>query len=378
MIFTVIVFLLLLSVLILVHEAGHFTVSKLLKIRVEEFGFGLPPRIFGIKKGETIYSLNWLPIGGFVRLFGEEGEEKGSKGSRSKALNPEIKKRAFYTRPVWQRASVLLAGVFMNFILGVVVISYLFTQGVMVPTNRVHIEKIVSGSPAAMAGLKEQDVVTDIKYQISQPKADQPPAENIQNVKINNEDQLVKIIKDNLGREITFVVDRKGQTYEYKIIPRKDYPKNQGPTGIVISHYELKTYPFWQAPILGTKEAFFMSWELARGIGSTLWKLVSFQPVGRDVAGPVGIAQLTGQAVKSGEPAVLELLGLLSLNLAIMNVLPFPALDGGRLLFVVIEGVTGKRIKTDWERYVHQVGMIILLTLMVLVTVNDLIRVFSR
>jgi regulator of sigma E protease len=165
---------------------------------------------------------------------------------------------------------------------------------------------------------------------------------------------------------------------EISIIPRKDYPKDEGPMGIVVSRFEEKKYPWYQAPFLGTKESMVISLELVKGIGKTLWKLISFQPVGKDVAGPIGIAQMTGSAIKTGENAVLELLGLLSLNLAIVNILPFPALDGGRLLFVVIEGLTGKRIKTHWERYIHQFGMILLLLLMVLVTLNDVVRILAK
>ncbi|MCL5797571.1 MAG: RIP metalloprotease RseP [Patescibacteria group bacterium] len=362
MLVTVIVFLLILSVLVLVHEFGHFTAAKKMGIKVEEFGFGLPPRMFGIKRGETIYSINWLPIGGFVKLFGEEGDtDIAGKNPKSS----EVQKRAFYTRPVWQRAIVLVAGVAMNFVLAIVVISYLFTQGVMVPTNRIHIENVMSNSPAAQAGLQKNDVIKSVSWSNN-------------GMALKSSDDLIKFTRDHAGEKIDLTVLRGASTLQLFIIPRKVYPKDQGPMGIVISNYEEKKYPLWQAPVLGTKESIALTGELLKGIGTTIWKLISFQPVSKDVAGPIGIAQMTGQAVKTGESAVLELLGLLSLNLAIVNILPFPALDGGRLLFVVVEAVTGKKIKTNWERYIHQVGMVILLLLMVLVTINDLVRIFAK
>lgn len=364
MLFTFLTFLIILSVLVLIHELGHFIAAKKLGIKVEEFGFGLPPRILGKRKGETIYSLNWLPIGGFVKLYGEEREDIQHPTSNFQL--PKLRKRAFYARPVWQRTVVLLAGVVMNFLFGIFIVSFLFTQGVMVPVDRVHIEKVIAGSPAEAAGLREKDVIKKLKV-----------VEEVE-LEIKKGEQLTKFTKKHLGEEIILTIVRDGNEQEIAIIPRKEYPADQGPMGIVITNFEEKKYSLLQAPILGTKEAFILSWELTKGIGRTLWKLISLQPVSKDVAGPIGIAQLTGQAVKFGKLAVLELLGLLSLNLAIVNILPFPALDGGRLLFVVIEGATGKKIRARWERYVHQAGMVLLLALMVLITLNDLLRIFSK
>lgn len=354
MLLTVIVFILILSVLVLVHELGHFIAAKKFGIYVEEFGFGLPPRLFGIKKGETIYSINYLPFGGFVKLYGEEGEEEGKK-------NKIAKNRAFYTRPVWQRIVVIAAGVVMNFLLAIIVISYIFTQGVMVPTDRVHIEKIVENSPAETAGLAAGDIVTEI-------------AGN----KITKTEDLISATKKYLDQSVSILVIREGRELQFQITPRKEYPADQGPMGVLISNFEEKKYSLSEAPIRGLSESVVLSWQLLKGIGQTLWKLVTFQSVSKDVAGPIGIAQMTGDAIKFGRNAVLEMLGLLSLNLAIINILPFPALDGGRLFFVVIEGITGKRIKTNWERYIHQIGMVILLFLIFLVTVNDLVRIFGK
>lgn len=365
MLLTLLVFLGILSVLVVIHELGHFLAAKKFGIKVEEFGFGLPPRLFGIERGETIYSLNWLPIGGFVKLLGEDRDNGEPKVTKEEA------KRAFFAKPLWQRAVVLVAGVAMNFSLAAFIISFLFTQGVMVPTDRVHIDKVIAGAPADVAGLKEKDIIRKIKYQSSNIK-------NEEEVEIKRGDQLIKTTREHLGEELILLIERDGQELTFRITPRKDYPKTEGPLGIVISNYEEKKYPVYQAPIYGMKESLILTFELAKGIGGTLWKLVTLQPVGKDVAGPIGIAQLTGQAIKFGGMSVLELLGILSLNLAIVNILPFPALDGGRLLFVVIEGTTGKKIKAHWERALHQAGMVILLALIVLVTLNDLVRIFGK
>lgn len=365
MILTVLIFFLMLSVLVLIHELGHFIAAKKFGIKVEEFGLGLPPRIFGIKKGETIYSVNWLPIGGFVKLFGEEGEEaiKGRKPS------PSQLKRAFYARSAWQRAIILLAGVFMNFLLAVVVISYLFNQGIMLPSGRVHIEAVQDDSPAQVAGLEKNDIIKQVRLEsiLSDTEAI---------IEITKTEQLQTVTKEHLGEQIILAVIRDGSELFIPVTLRQEISDTQGPIGINISDYEEKKYPLWQAPFVGLKESLNLSWQLAQGIGITLWKLITFQSVSKDVAGPLGMAQMTDRAVKMGFRAVLELLGLFSLNLAIVNALPFPALDGGRLLFVIIEGLTGYKIKLHWERYVHQIGMVLLLALMVLVTLNDLFKLF--
>lgn len=408
MLVTALVFLVILSILVMVHEVGHFIAAKWFGIYVEEFGFGLPPRLWGKRIGETIYSINWLPIGGFVKLYGEEEEGSESDSQQPKANN-KLKDRAFFRKPVTQRIIILTAGVTMNFLLGVVIVSYLFTQGVFVPVKRIHIEQIEKGSPAQLSGLEKGDIV-----------------DSINGKKLTEASEFVSETKTSVGREITIKVLRGAslihnkeidyscggcREIEIKLTPREnppikeeevapntawtlfkrsiqgffgikekplEEPKKEGPIGVVISTFETKKYPWYLAPITGTRESFILSWHLVGGIAGTLWKLVSFQSVSSDVAGPFGIAQMTGQAIKFGGNAVLELMGLLSFNLAVVNILPFPALDGGRLLFVLIEGATKRKVKVRFERVVHQIGMIILLTLILVVTINDIIKLFLQ
>jgi regulator of sigma E protease len=362
MFLTIVVFIIILSVLVLVHEFGHFIVAKRLKIKVEEFGFGLPPRIFGIKRGETLYSINWLPIGGFVKLYGED--DAGS-GKVSKVKKPEEytdRNRAFFARPAWQRAFVSVAGVLMNFILAVAIISYLFSA-VGVPTvgDKVIVSNVTKDSPAAVAGIKKDDTVLSINNQ-----------------KIKSSNELISITKKHLGEKVVLEVKRDSEVKKIEVTPRKNYPSNQGPMGVSVSQ-EVKVvkYPWYMAPFLGTKEALYSSWLIISGLATVLYQLIFFGVAPQGVAGPVGIAELTGQFVQVGPYAVLSFVSLLSLNLAILNILPFPALDGGRLFFIVLEVVFRRKVNQKFESYAHAVGMAILLALIALITIHDVIRLFT-
>ncbi len=353
------------SVLVLVHELGHFLVAKKLGIKVEEFGFGLPPRAFGIKRGETIYSINWLPIGGFVKLYGED-EAGGGKITPAKRVSgthiPDFK-RAFFGRPVWQRALVVAAGVFMNFVLAVVLISYLFSsQGVPVVGDEVVVLSTLPNSPAQKAGLKSGDIIVSLNGQ-----------------KIIKTHTLIDITRKNAGEKILLEVkNKKGEVRKIAIVPRKDYPKNEGPMGVTISqNVEVKKYPWYQAPFLGTKEALKMSWMIVSSLAISLWQFITAGVAPKGLAGPVGIAQITGQFVQIGPLAVLSFISLLSLNLAVLNILPIPALDGGRLFFILIEGVTGRKVPQKFEGYAHTIGMVILLALIALITFRDIGRLLS-
>ena len=369
MLLTILVFIIVLSMLVFVHELGHFMVAKKLGICVEEFGFGLPPRLWGKRIGETVYSINWLPIGGFVKLSGEDEAEVQSsilqptslvgKPAQNKTQSSKELRRYFFARSKKERAAVLLAGVTMNFFLAVVIISFIFTQGVFVPTERVHVEKVLEDSPAALSGLREKDIIVSF--------AGTP---------IKTSEDLIKKTREKAGEQMSMVVVRDGQELTLIVTPRKDPPSNQGPMGVVITNLEEKKYPWYQAPFYGMKEALNMSYLMIVSLLQLLWRLVTFQPVSAEVAGPIGIAQATGRAVQYGVMAVLQLMGILSLNLAIINVLPIPALDGGRLLFVVLEKFMGRRIKPQAERMAHQIGMVVLLALIGLVTINDILRLF--
>jgi regulator of sigma E protease len=362
MIITILIFLLILTILVLIHEAGHFFVAKKLGIKVEEFGIGFPPRLWGIKKGETIYSLNLFPIGGFVKLYGEDDAGGGSVKLKGKDQNIKDTKRAFFARPVWQRAIVVLAGVFMNFVLAVAILSYFFgVTGVNLPGDKVIITEVVKESPAGKAGLEKGDLIREVNNtQVKDPKA------------------LIETTRKYLGQEITLKVERDGAQRLVEITPRKDFPKDEGPMGIGIAQDIIKKkYPLWQAPWVGAVKAVEDSVLIVKGLGKIVFQLGTQAQVPKDVAGPIGIARLTGEIVAVGPTAILSLMALLSLNLAILNVLPIPALDGGRLFFILIEGVIGRKIPQKFESTIHAIGMAVLLALIALISLSDIINWIS-
>lgn len=357
---TVIVFVLILFLLVLFHEFGHFITAKKLGIKVEEFGIGFPPRVFGKKIGETVYSVNLLPIGGFVKLYGEDNAGGGSIKKATATVQAELE-RAFFARPLWQRMMVVTAGVVMNFILAVVIISYLFTsQGVSIPTDRVTVTDVLKNSPAGTAGLKKDDRIISVN-----------------GTTLTDTETFIKIAQGNKGKEVTLQVSRNGNTFPIKVIPRINYPKGEGPIGVGITNIEIKKYTWYQAPFYGTLEAIKTTWLILGSLGTMVGDLVLRGVKPEGVAGPIGVAQLTGQAVSMGFEAVLWFAAILSLNLAVLNILPIPALDGGRFFFMIIELVTRRKVNQKYESLAHAVGLVLLLTLMVVITFFDITRVMQ-
>lgn len=352
---TILIFLLILTVLVLVHEFGHFVIAKKMGVKVEEFGLGLPPRLFGVKKGETLYSVNLLPLGGFVKLYGEEYDELG-RGDKN---------RTFVNKTPWQKTLIILGGVIGNFLLGWSIFSYLVTQGIAVPINKVIIEKVTKNSPAQIAGLKKKDIIVKLIPQNPQ----------LPQILLISSDDLIAQTKKLAGQSIGLEIKRDDKTFLTKIIPRINPPVGEGPLGIAITSSTIKKYPWYTAPYYGLIEASNITYKIASELGKLILGLITFQKPHVDVAGPIGIANLAGQAVRFGGNAFLQFLALLSLNLAIINILPFPALDGGRLVFVLYEGILKKKPNKNIERYTNLIGFIILLSLAALITVNDIIKI---
>lgn len=360
-IITIVVFIVILGILVIIHELGHFLAAKRMGVRVEEFGFGFPPRAWGKKIGETIYSINWLPIGGFVKVFGEEYHEDDGK------IDKKSRDEAFVYKKPWQKAFILVAGVIMNFLLGWVVISFLFTQGVPVPTGRVIVDTVAEASPADTTGITKGDQVIAITHKDKVTE-------------IRSIEDLVRTTQQYGDTEVQVTLKKQnGETERVMVTPRKNPPAGQGSLGITLdteAAYEIKKYSWYEAPYYGLKHAATITVTILRELGKTIGQLVTMQKPAVDVTGPVGIAQYTGQAITYGPNAVLELIALLSLNLAVINLLPFPALDGGRLVFVIYEWVTRKRVNQDFERYLNLFGIIVLLTLSVVVTYFDIVKLF--
>ncbi|OGY18245.1 MAG: hypothetical protein A2900_04875 [Candidatus Chisholmbacteria bacterium RIFCSPLOWO2_01_FULL_50_28] len=357
---TLLLFLAILSILVFVHEMGHFIVAKRSGIRVEEFGFGLPPRVFGKKIGGTIYSFNLLPIGGFVRLFGEDGDDvRGGKAPDTQTL-----RHAFYSQPKRVRIAVVVAGVVMNFLLGVVLFGALYSfLGIPTLTDRIHIVGLSPESPAASVFQLGDEIIS------------------VSGEAITTTDQFKTLVDTRRGQTVTFSIVREGSSLELQTVPRTNPPVEEGSLGVVISpKIELVRYASWQMPFRGAwyglGEAVAWGNDILKGLGGVFRELVS-GTVPKDVGGPFEIYFLVSEVSKAGVVPLTQFMAVLSVNLAIVNLLPLPALDGGRLLFIGVEMVTGRRVRAKVEQMTHTIGMVFLLAVMLAITVRDVLRHFG-
>jgi len=344
----IVIALLVLSVLVLVHEFGHFYVAKKSGVYVEEFGIGLPPRVWGKKIGETIYSVNALPIGGFVRLHGETTDEKVTD-----------KTRAFLYKPKKVRVAVAMAGIFMNFLLAIFFYSVVnFVTGVPRELGEVKVVEVTQNTPAAEVGLLEGDIVKSVDGN---------------SYKTSND--FVTYVAEKQGQEIKIDVNRNGEGMEFIATPRIDHPTDEGALGVIVSSQELYQPPILQRPFIaiwhGIKDTWYISKLIVAGFASIFTTLSSGQ-VPKGVAGPVGITALIAGVAKLGVLPLLELSAIISVNLALLNMVPFPPLDGSRVMFVGLEAIFGKRKLPKIEEYSYMVGMAILLVLMVLLSANEI------
>lgn len=378
-----------LGFLIFVHELGHFLTAKWFRIKVTEFGFGFPPRIFGVRYGETLYSLNWIPLGGFVKMVGEEDPADPRSFARQSAL---------------KRGVVLTAGSFMNLVTPIVIFTVLFTMPQDTVVGSVRVSGVAPRSPAEAAGLRPGDTIVAVNGH-----------------RVDSHFDLVQRIMAKLGQptELTIrrgaIVSGLGSSPEFSSVeavtvhPRFNPPKlkvveqvadpqkevslaearrydaqlkvgdtlTQGAVGIMIGtanpRVVKRSHPLW--------EAVPMSLQRIRDVlAITKNAIVRWAAGGGDpgFAGPIGIAQVTGEVARAGISPLFELMALISVSLAIVNVLPIPALDGGRLMFVAIEWVRrGKRISPQRESLVHVVGFVILISLIVVISYFDVVRLLG-
>jgi len=361
----ILIFLFVLSILILVHELGHFIAAKKMGVKVEEFGIGFPPRILWINYKGTIYSLNAIPLGGFVKLYGEEYAQLRQTDKQKSTVAKMSIKHAFSYKKPWQKFLIVIGGVIGNFLFGWLLISFLLTQGIPSPAGYIIIEGVKKDSPAALAGLKKGDHLIEVKI-------------DKRTLKLTSTTDLITLTKQNAGQPMILVVRRNGSILEKKIIPRPNPPKGEGALGIVISSFIEKKYPWYQAPFYGLVEAFKITKLIITEILKALLQIIVLQKPKIEITGPVGIASYTSSAIRFGKNALLELTALLSLNLAVVNILPFPALDGGRLVFVLYEWIKKKKVNQNVERYVNMVGIIILLSLAILITYFDILKLITK
>lgn len=362
---SVILFLLVLFVLVLVHEWGHFITAKKTGMRVDEFGIGFPPKLFSIKKGETEYTFNALPIGGFVKIWGENYEDVDAEPSPD-AL------RGFSTRPKWAQALVLVAGVTMNILFAWFLFSLTYMIGVPTAVDEavatdlaeLYVAGVLPDSPAAV--LPIGSVVTNISSEIASIENPTPT-------------EFSNLVVDTAPLPVTVTYKFDGSESSTELVPVQgmiESEKDKYIVGASLSLVEIDRRPFLTA--IG--DGLASTWQGLIGITTGLFTLISQSISGEadfsQVAGPVGIVGMVGDAASFGITALLTFTAIISLNLAVINLLPFPALDGGRLVFVAIEAVTGRRIPPVWAGRVNLIGFALLMVLMVTVTYNDIIRLF--
>lgn len=346
MIITIVAFVGILVVLIIAHELGHLITAKASKVKVEEFGLGFPPRLLGVKRGETIYSINAVPLGGFTKMAGEE--------------DPNVPE-SLASKSAGTRLLVLSAGSLVNLILPVLLFSIAF----MIPHNvlmgEVSVEEVAPDSPAAVAGIEPGDRLLSIN---GEP--------------LNNIGDLARLIRLNLGQETTIHVQHSDSTTEdVRVIPRWKPPEGQGAIGVKVSLLDPTTVrqsePFWRAIPMGVIECIETFGLFKNEIIS--WIIGAIPPL---VVGPVGIAQITGEIARAGISPLLKWAAFISINFGIVNLLPLPALDGGRIVFVLLEVVRrGKRVSPKTEGLVHLIGFALLIGLILIVTYRDIINIIT-
>lgn len=387
---TILIFLIVLSVLVVAHEWGHFIVAKKSGMKVHEFGWGFPPRAFGAYKDPktnkwvfvwgkgksnlketvggdarqeeypaTLYSVNWLPLGGFVKIKGENGEDAGASDS-------------FASQKIWKRALVLVAGVVMNFILAAVLLGIGFMIGlptdisggvdkhaIIVKEPFVSIQQVEKDSPAAKSGLVFGDKVTAFNA-----------------TPITSSEQLRTVIKETGFAPSKIEVDREGEKKILDVVPAKIGSEDVPRLGIMLADAGIVRYPWYLAIYKGITAAWFGLLSIFIAFFLLMKGLVMGSGMAFDVSGPVGIATVVGQSARMGIQYLINVSAMISLSLAAMNILPIPALDGGRLLFVIIEAIIRRPVPQRIEQAAHSIGFLLLMALIVVVTYRDIVRLF--
>lgn len=335
---TIILAVLIFSILVLVHEGGHFLAAKRAGIKVEEFAIGMGPALWQFEKGETVYSLRAFPLGGYNRISGMEGLETNDL-------------RGFNSQPLSKRMGVIAAGSGMNFVLAI----FLFILTFMVlglPADRNIIGRVEPGKPAAQVGLEPGDRVLAIN-----------------DISVSNWSEMVELINQHPETKISLLIEREGQQKTVTLNTIKDPGSGVGLIGI---GPVWEKQGFWRSIIMGFQQSFVITILII----SSLAQMITGQ-LAPDVVGPVGIVQLVGQAATFGLANILIFTAVLSVNLGLINLLPIPALDGSRLVFLTIEGIRGRPINPEKENFIHFIGFALLIGLLILITYQDIIRIFS-
>lgn len=346
-----------LVLLMIVHEFGHFIIAKRFNVRVDEFGIGYPPRIFGKKFGETLYSINWIPLGAFVRIY---GEEDGAEGGRS-----------FNSLKIWKKVMIVIGGVAAFWFASMVIFTVVFMIGADLPISdqdvnglsnpKLMIVEVANNSPAKLAGFEKGDQVTSIKTDSG-------------TFPVNKTNDFQDVINNNKGKQITITVERSHQTMQLSVMPRESAPQGQGLLGVSLERMAtlIEKQPFFIAPFKGIWYTLKMTWVALLGLYNVFKNLLFGQglPQGAELAGPLGITIFLANAFTYGPGFFLYFIGLISIFVAIFNVFPIPALDGGKLLFLLFEKVKGKPVSPQLEQKISALFFILLISLSLFVTIK--------
>ncbi|HSK94908.1 MAG TPA: M50 family metallopeptidase [Candidatus Angelobacter sp.] len=368
---TVAAFIGILVVLVLVHELGHFLVAKRAGITVEEFGIGFPPRIASMRWRGTRYSLNWIPLGGFVKMLGEDGDVEVRRLRESGLSNEEIETAmagAFNRRPVWIRLAVLLAGVVMNFVLAAALFAVAFSMPELHGEGPLTVTEVQSGSPAE-GTLEVGDVILGVDGRTFDRSAD-----------------LTRYVAERGGREVVLQVERGSSAIDIAITPRAltqaDRERGLGPIGFAYDPARIVEEPSSvdgpiEAVVRGTSAAGQIALAIPGGLADAIGGLIGLNPEAPDARGPIGIAQETGRVLEAPLVSQLFFIGLLSVNLAVLNVLPFPPLDGGRIAVVLLEAARRRKLPAEREALIYLTGFAVLIALVILISIQDIQRLIT-
>lgn len=353
---TIVAFIFVLGILVLVHELGHFLAAKKAGCTVEEFAIGFPPRLFKIHRNGTDYSINLLPIGGYVKIVGEDGGDRDDPNS-------------FGNKSFSWKMFIISAGVLMNVFLAYVFITIGLVIGVPtlvdggqefsrfanVEDRKIQIISVLEDTPAAAAGIEPNDVILEVAGQ-----------------KIATVDKLQGILSADPIVPVDIEIDRGGEVLSLSVIPERLEQIERAGIGVGLAETAKVSYPWYVAWIFGIERTFRLLWLIIAAFASIIGGLFVGSGVGAEIAGPIGIAIITGEVARLGFISLLQFTAVLSLNLAIINILPFPALDGSRLVFIALEKIRRKKMNIAVEKWIHIVGFSLLMLLMVVITINDL------
>ena len=368
---TVAAFLGVLVVLVLVHELGHFLVAKRAGITVEEFGIGFPPRITSLRWHGTRYSLNWIPLGGFVRMLGEDGDVELRRLRERGLTDDEIEHAmagAFNRRPIWVRIGVLLAGVAMNFVLAAALFAVALSLPALIGHGPLTVIEVQENSPAA-GKLEVDDVIVAVDGRTFDRSAD-----------------LTEYVRGRAGFVVELTLLRDGEEMTVGIIPRtvtdEERANGIGPVGFSYEPESLVEEPSSVTGPLGaigrgTAAAGSLAIRIPGGLADAVGGLLGLNPNAGDARGPIGIAQETGRVLEAPLVSQLLFVGVLSVNLAVLNVLPFPPLDGGRIAVVLLESVRRRKLPAEREALIYLTGFAVLLALIVLISIQDIQRLIT-